>query len=135
MPMMPTKVSFDRMEGDVAVLTCGGWLETQASEDLKKVFSTLLQEKGVKKIVMDLGDVDYVNSAALGTLLHYGTLLREGGGNLVFCSLKRNLHRLFDLVGLGKVFARVNTVEEALTTFGAAGKTPPTPRIDLRPET
>ena len=51
-----------------------------------------------KGIVLDLANVDYISSAGLGILFTMKKFLKTNGGELLFCNLKPQIVRLFEIV-------------------------------------
>ena len=59
---------------------------------------TPLLNKDTHGIVLDLIDVNYVSSAGLGVLFTMKKHLKQNGGDLLFCNLKPQIRRLFEIV-------------------------------------
>jgi anti-anti-sigma factor len=53
---------------------------------------------GTKAIVLDLANVDYISSAGLGVLFTVKKFLKKSGGELLFCNLKPQIKKLFEIV-------------------------------------
>ena len=51
-----------------------------------------------KGIVLDLANTDYISSAGLGVLFTMKKFLKNNGGDLLFCNLKPQIVRLFEIV-------------------------------------
>ena len=51
-----------------------------------------------KGIILDLADVDYISSAGLGILFTLKKFLKDRSGDLLFCNLKPQIKRLFEIV-------------------------------------
>ena len=51
-----------------------------------------------KVIVLDLANVEYISSAGLGILFTMKKFLKQNGGELLFCNLKPQIKRLFEIV-------------------------------------
>ena len=49
-------------------------------------------------IILDLENVDYISSAGLGVLFTMKKFLKKNGGDLLFCNLKPQIVRLFEIV-------------------------------------
>ncbi len=68
--------------------------------------------QGHKKIVLDLGDVTFIDSSGLGALI--GSLKAMGGeGQLVLCSACDAVINMLKLTRMDKVFLIFGTPEEA----------------------
>lgn len=61
-------------------------------------------EKGNKTFVVDLGNVDYIDSSGLGTLVAIQKRALQNGGSVIIKNLKGLVKDLFELTRLTKVF-------------------------------
>jgi anti-anti-sigma factor len=66
-------------------------------------------------LVIDLGQVRFMSSTALGLFVRVGKTLEEQGRVLVLARLSRPLERLIRTLGLDEVFPLFRTVAEAQT--------------------
>ena len=66
-----------------------------------------------KGIVVDLANVDYISSAGLGVLFTLKKFLKKNGGDLLFCNLKPQIKRLFEIVNALPPETLFQSVEEA----------------------
>lgn len=107
----------ETMQGDVAVLELKGNLmggsETQAVHDKIKE----LGKDGVKKVVIDLGKVAWMNSTGLGALMGCLTTLRNAEGELKLARVTEKVQSLFMITKLITIFDTFETVEEAVASF------------------
>ena len=64
------QVSIDRIENheDLCVVKVGGYVDTTTSIELEEVIEQLVKTE-VKKIIIDLGAVDYISSAGWGIFI------------------------------------------------------------------
>ena len=65
------------------------------------------------RIILDLGAVEFMDSAALGSLLSASRTLEASNGSLRLSRLTPPVRTLFELVRLHRVFDILNTPEEA----------------------
>ena len=73
--------------------------------------------KSTKKILINLEDVDYISSAGLGVLFTIKKFLHDNSGELLFCNLKPQIVKLFEIVkALPKegIFESIQQVDEYL---------------------
>ena len=61
-------------------------------------------EKGHKTFVVDLGNVEYIDSTGLGTLVGIQKRALQNGGSVIIKNLKGLVKDLFELTRLTKVF-------------------------------
>ena len=95
----------ERVSGDVTVITIGGEITLSAGGDvqLKDKIQSLLQQ-GRKKILLDLGNVSYVDSAGLGQLVQATVTATKNGGKLKLLNLTKRLNDLLVVTKLSTVF-------------------------------
>ena len=66
-----------------------------------------------KIILLDMAQVDYISSLGLGVLITAKKSLRAAGGDLLFCNLKAQIRRLFEIVKALPQESLFQSVEEA----------------------
>ena len=102
---------------DVAVLTLTGRLmggsDSLALHD--KVHSLL--EDGIKRVVLDLAKVDWMNSSGLGALMASLTTLRNAGGELKLADVTKKIESLLLSTKLICVFETYASVDRAVASF------------------
>ncbi|KAI9133609.1 STAS domain-containing protein [Acaryochloris sp. CCMEE 5410] len=59
---------------------------------------------GVKTILIDLKDVTFMNSSAIGALVATLKSVRGEGGTLALCSLSDQVHLIFELTKMDRIF-------------------------------
>ena len=74
-------------------------------------------EAGTKSLVVDLGEMDYISSAGLRSILAAGKTLKGQGGALVLCNLKGMVKEIFEISGFVSIFPVYPTAEDALANL------------------
>jgi anti-sigma B factor antagonist len=69
------------------------------------------------KVILDLSEVNFIDSSGLGVILSCYRHLHAGNGDLKLCCLNEQVHTLFELVRMHRIFDIHKTVEEALASF------------------
>jgi anti-sigma B factor antagonist len=87
--------------------------ETDELRDTIKKYS----DKGNKKLVIDLGDVLYLNSTALGVLISAHANYTKREGEIKLSQLNKNLENLFVITKLIRIFDSYHSQEEAVNSF------------------
>jgi len=107
----------EKMHGDVAVVALRGNLmgEPDTTEVREKIYS-LLQDD-VKKIVLDLGKVKWINSSGLGSLIAAMTSVKNKGGEMRLANITEKVESVFMITQLIKVFKTYETVDRAEGSF------------------
>jgi len=76
-----------------------------------------LLSAGDRKFLLNLADVDYIDSSGLGELVTSFTTVRNQGGLLKLLNLTRRVHDLLQITKLLTVFESFNSEAEALKTM------------------
>lgn len=77
-----------------------------------------LLETHVKRLVIDLHGLPFINSAALGYLVKVNSELSADGGELALCQLQPALARIFEMTQLDQIFPTFQDVDEAVAYLG-----------------
>jgi anti-sigma B factor antagonist len=78
--------------------------------------------KGKKKVVLNLADVDFIDSAGMGELVKSYTTLRKQGGQLKLMNLQDKVQNLLKLTSLTQVFDIQKDEAGALRSFASSAK-------------
>jgi len=107
-----------RQVGDVTILDISGRITLgEGNVALREIVRDLL-EKGSKKILLNLGEVQYVDSSGLGELVGTCKTVRSQGGELKLVNLSRRVHELFQMTRLSSVFCIEEDEARAIKSFG-----------------
>lgn len=74
--------------------------------------------KGSKKILLNLGDVTYIDSSGIGELVSAFTAVRREGGELKLLNLTKKVHDLLQITKLYTVFDIKDDEAAAIKAFG-----------------
>lgn len=100
---MSMKISTRSVDG-VSILDCSGRITLgEGSITLRDTVRDLLG-KGQKKILLNLGDVSYIDSSGIGELVSAFTTVRNQGGELKLLNLTKKVHDLLQITKLYTVF-------------------------------
>jgi anti-sigma B factor antagonist len=109
----------EKIENHVAVLALSGKMmggpETTALQDHVRG----LINDGILNVVIDLGEVKWMNSSGMGVLMACMTSLSNANGKLVLARVTEKVESLLMITQLIKVFSTFETVDRALSSFSA----------------
>ena len=94
----------------------------EESASLRDLVRDLLS-KGRKKILFNLGDVDYIDSSGLGSLVNAFTSVRRQGGELKLLHLTKKVHGVMQITKLYTIFDILNDEAVAIKSFGQSTAT------------
>jgi anti-sigma B factor antagonist len=76
---------------------------------------------GVRHVVLDLQNVQYMDSMCVGVLVELLTMLKEAGGNIALVNASGNIEYLFKLTRLDRVFPICRDVMKAIDVVEREG--------------
>ena len=88
----------------------------EGSATLRRTIRELL-DKGHRKIVLNLYDVDYIDSSGIGELVSGYTTVRGLDGELKLLYLTKRVHDLLQITRLFTVFDVRSDEEDAIRSF------------------
>jgi anti-sigma B factor antagonist len=101
---------------DVIVVDLKGNLDTNTAPDAETRINDYL-ESGTKKIIINLGQTQYVSSAGLRVFLATAKKLTASGGAFKLCGANEVVQEILDISGFSTILIVKKTEEEALTNF------------------
>jgi len=110
------KVSSRQVDG-VTILDLSGRITLgEGSVQLRDAVRDLLA-KGQKHILLNLGDVNYIDSSGIGELVSAYTTARNQGGELKLLNLTKKVHDLLQITKLYTVFDVKDDEASAISSF------------------
>ncbi len=106
-----------RQVGDVTVIDAAGRITlgegASAFRDAIRSFAA----KGDKKLLLNLGDVSYIDSSGIGEMVSGFTTVTNGGGQLKLVGLSKRVKDLLQITKLYTVFEAFDDEAEAVRSF------------------
>jgi anti-sigma B factor antagonist len=112
----------ERKIGDVIVLDLKGKITLGSGDELLKDKINSLVNQGHRKIVLNLADVPYIDSAGLGEIVRTYTTVSKNGGSLKLLNLTKRITDLLAITKLLTVFETFETESDAVRSFSASAK-------------
>lgn len=111
-----------RKGGDIFIIDVSGEMDLYNSYKLKELVMKML-EKNVSKFVINLEQVDYIDSSGIGALIYIWSTIKKLNHGLVIANIHGSVKRVIELTKLIGYFPIAGNVEEALRrlTGAAAG--------------
>ncbi len=111
------RLSFDTRDvGRVTIVRCNGRIVAGGeSESLRDHMTWLLRDR--RAIVLHMGDVGFIDSSGLGTIVRSLTSTRQVRGDLKLCNLPESVRRSLEMSRLTTVFDTHESEEQAVAAF------------------
>jgi anti-sigma B factor antagonist len=108
-----------RRVGDVTIVDLSGQIKLgEGSSVLRDAVKDLIG-KGQKKILLNLGDITYIDSSGIGELVSAYTSVRNQGGEMKLLHLTKKVHDLLQITKLYTVFHVLDDEAAAIAAFNS----------------
>jgi anti-sigma B factor antagonist len=111
------RLSLDTREvGRVTIVRCNGRIVAGSeSESLRTHVTWLLRDR--RSIVLHLGEVGFIDSSGLGTMVRSLTSTRQARGDLKLCNVPEHVRKVLELSHLTTLFEAHESEEKAVAAF------------------
>ena len=115
---MSLKLNTRDVKGIVIIDVNGRLTMGEAVADIRNEIRDQV-EQGARKVLLNLAEVSYIDSAGLGELTAAFTSMKNRGGQLKLLSLTKRVHDLMQITKLYTVFDVYDDEKTALASYGA----------------
>lgn len=112
------QIDVAEVNGAAVVRPAGTRVDLQVAGEFRTALLQLI-EAGHHRLVVDMGDVHFVDSSGLGALVSAlkTVKLLEGGGDIRLANVQPPVVALLEIIRLHRVFSRYPSVEQAVQSF------------------
>jgi anti-sigma B factor antagonist len=107
----------ERQVSDVSILDLQGKILIGEGDDVLRDAVSKLVDSGKTKILLNLADVPYVDSAGLGEIVRCYTTVSRKGGKLKLINLTNKIRDLLSITKLLTVFETYDTEDQGVKSF------------------
>jgi len=93
-------------------------LDTVQVQQIGEELYELVDGQARRKLILDFSNVKFLSSSALGVLITLRKKADEIKGQVLLCSLRPDLRKIFKITNLEKLFEFHETEEKALNALG-----------------
>lgn len=108
-----------RREGRAAIVAAQGEIDLRRSPDFHKALVELCAERP-KLLVIHLGEVTYMDSSGVGTMVEIFRRTKEYGGRMVLVAPTERVRSVFEITKLDRFFTIKDSEAEALDGDGGS---------------
>lgn len=119
--MKDLKISRETQEADgspVQVLRVEGFVDAHTVPEFEDFLTGVIGE-GYVNLLLNLQDLNYINSTGLGLLMSVYRQVKQGGGNLVIANMSDKIHNIFNLLGFSRLIRTYSDEGSALASFAS----------------
>ena len=112
----------ERAAGDVTILDVNGKMTLGEGDEILKDKVNSLVLQGRRKILLNLADVPYIDSAGLGEIVRTYTTVSRQGGQLKLLNLTKRITDLLAITKLLTVFETYDSEADAVRSFTSSAR-------------
>jgi len=101
-------------DAEIIVVALSGYLDTHTVLDFDREMNQRLEE-GFVRFIIDAGDLNYISSAGIGSLMRFVQEVRQRGGGLVLLHPPERVYAVLDLLGFALIFKFASSIEQAVS--------------------
>jgi anti-sigma B factor antagonist len=113
---MSLKITSSEVSGVSVVALSGRIVLGEESNALREKLKGMIAG-GKKKIVLNMAEIEYIDSSGLGALVAAHLSAKNGGGSIRLCNLGQKFHEVLQLTKLLTVFDVYDTEAAAVSSF------------------
>jgi anti-sigma B factor antagonist len=110
------KITYKSVTPSISVVSLNGALNARSAEEAKQTFRNLV-EQGVKKVIVDLQEVPFIDSSGLAALVSGLKTLGGEASNLKLAAPQSQARLLFELTMFDRVFEIHDSVDDAMNSL------------------
>ncbi|WP_404403614.1 anti-sigma F factor antagonist [Jeotgalibacillus malaysiensis] len=107
------------VKGSVLLLRMSGELDHHEVGPIRKELADLMESDSIRHIILNLKNLEFMDSSGLGLILGRYKYLQKIGGNMVLCAATPAVKRLFEMSGMYKILMVEISEERALSRLEA----------------
>ncbi len=103
---------------DVLVVFLKGELDHHTASRVRQYIDDMLEDPTIKNIIIDMKELNFMDSSGIGVLIGRYKVVSKRGGNLGVVHIKPHIHRIFEVSGLYNILKTFEGLQEALNHMG-----------------
>ena len=108
------KYEIINLNSKIVKIAFSGEITLDNSLIFKEEIKNYIVDKGIYFLIIDLNEVEFIDSSGLGMLISFFKEINEKKGQLVYIGIHDYVAKIIDLVQLGQVFIIKDDEKEAL---------------------
>ncbi len=116
MSVLEFSIKTAELGGNAFVVTMTGEADLHTAPQLDRALQGVIALGGTA-VAVDLGDVSFIDSTALGVLIRHQPRFKSRGGDLVLVTQDRRVLRTFEITGLDRIFSIEKRLDDGIAAI------------------
>ncbi|MGI6225242.1 MAG: anti-sigma F factor antagonist [Peptococcales bacterium] len=100
-----------KIKNDSLIVKVTGDLDLVIAKEFRESVDKIIMDRPIKNLILDLSEVDFIDSSGLGAILGRYKIIQQRGGKMSIWDAKVSVRRILDLSGIMKIIPVFNTDE------------------------
>jgi stage II sporulation protein AA (anti-sigma F factor antagonist) len=100
-----------KIKNDTLIVRISGDLDLVIAKEFRDTVDKILLDKSLKNLILDISEVNFIDSSGLGAILGRYKILQQRGGKMSIWGAKPSVYRILDLSGIMKIIPVLKTEE------------------------
>lgn len=98
---------FYEVKGNALIVTLARDLDHSAVTQIRPVLDALIEDTGVRRLVFDLKDLDFMDSSGIGLIIGRYKLMARRGGSVGVRGTDERIDKILGMAGLYQIVERL----------------------------
>jgi len=100
-----------KIKNESLIVKISGDLDLVVAKEFRETADKFLMDRPLKNLILDLADVQFIDSSGLGAILGRYKIIQQRGGKMSIWGAKTSVYRILDLSGIMKIIPVFKTEE------------------------
>jgi anti-anti-sigma factor len=100
-------------QNNALMIQVSGRMDAVTAPEFEKTLNQWI-DGGNDRIVADLGNLEYISSAGLRSILVIAKKLKAKNGKIILAAMEESVHEVFEISGFNAIIPIADTVETAI---------------------
>lgn len=89
--------------GQELVIKLKGELDHHGADETRSVIDEKISNDNYNKIIIDFGNLDFIDSSGIGFVIGRYKIIRKQGGEIEIINANKKVRKILDMSGIGKI--------------------------------
>ena len=102
------------ISGKTLIVSVAGDIDHHSAAQMREKIDRTIEQENMKNIIFDFSKVSFMDSSGIGMVIGRYKLVERKKGIAAICSMNKDVKRIFDISGLGKIIGAYDCLADAM---------------------
>jgi len=102
------------ISGKTLIVAVTGDIDHHCAAQIREKIDRTMERQNIKNIIFDFSKVSFMDSSGIGMIIGRYKVAERKQGLVMVCSMTKEVKRIFDISGLGKIISEYDSVAHAM---------------------